>query len=67
MLVVNNWQGEKMNQSTFVPTLLTVKASEELQKSVAQDLEQTQEKSISELLDEKKEKDTQQSEVERNK
>ena len=56
-----------MNQSTFVPTLLTVKASEELQKSVAQDLEQTQEKSISELLDEKKEKDTQQSEVERNK
>jgi hypothetical protein len=54
-----------MNQPTFVPTILSVKASEELQKSVAHDLEQTQEKSISELLDEETEKD-QSKETERN-
>lgn len=48
-----------MNQPTFVPSILSVKASEELLKSVSHDLQQTQEKSISELLNEEEEKNDQ--------
>jgi hypothetical protein len=63
MLLVNHWQGEKMNQPLFVPTILTVKASEDLQKSVAKDLEKTQEISISELLHDKKEEEDNKTEI----
>lgn len=48
-------QGEKMNQISFIPSILDVKASEELQKSVANDLQKEEGKTIAELLDEKKE------------
>ena len=52
-----------MNQPLFVPTILTVKASEDLQKSVAKDLEKTQEISISELLHDKKEEEDNKTEI----
>ena len=48
-------QGEKMNQISFIPSVLETKASEELQKAIAKDLEKKEGQTISELLNEKKE------------
>lgn len=46
-----------MNQIPFIPSVLTVQESVELQKSVAKDLETDTDTSIAELLDEKKKED----------
>lgn len=54
---VNNVQGEKMNQIPLVPTILNVKCTEDLQKSVANDLVQPSGKSISELIEHAEKKD----------
>lgn len=56
---VNNVQGEKMNQIPLVPTILNVKCTEDLQKSVANDLVQPSGKSISELIEHAKKKEEQ--------
>jgi hypothetical protein len=65
--VVNKWQGEKMNQPTFVPSILNIRASEEVEKSVAKDMENHEEKSISELLNEKEVTQDETQETERHK
>jgi hypothetical protein len=55
-------QGEKMNQPTFVNSVLNVKESEECQKTVAHDLtkDPSNQKSISELLHDTKTKENDQ-------
>jgi hypothetical protein len=58
----NNVQGEKMNQIPLLPTILNVKCTEELEKSVANDLVQPSGKSITELLDDAEKKDQNNSE-----
>lgn len=56
-----------MNQPTFVPSILNIRASEEVEKSVAKDMENHEEKSISELLNEKEVTKDETQETERHK